>query len=39
MYLYRVLKLGIPRDESIRDLHSIWEPDATWSAFIEQALA
>jgi protein tyrosine phosphatase (PTP) superfamily phosphohydrolase (DUF442 family) len=39
MYLYRVLKLGVPRNEAIWDLLSIWEPDETWSAFIEQALA
>lgn len=38
MYLYRVLRLGVPREEAVWDLLSIWEPDETWSAFIEQAL-
>lgn len=39
MYLYRMLKLGVPREEAVWDMLAIWEPDETWSAFIEQALA
>lgn len=38
MYLYRVLKLGVPREEAVWDLLSIWEPDETWSAFIAKVL-
>ncbi len=38
IYLYRVLRLGVDPDEAIWDLRSIWEPDETWSAFINAAL-
>lgn len=34
LYLYRVLKLGVPREIAERDLLAVWTPDATWSAFI-----
>lgn len=38
IYLYRVLRLGADPDEAIWDLRSIWEPDETWSAFIDTAM-
>ncbi|MEI2691828.1 MAG: protein tyrosine phosphatase family protein [Anaerolineae bacterium] len=38
IYLYRMLRLGAARDEAIRDLRAVWEPDETWSAFIAAAL-
>jgi protein tyrosine phosphatase (PTP) superfamily phosphohydrolase (DUF442 family)/8-oxo-dGTP pyrophosphatase MutT (NUDIX family) len=38
VYLYRVLKLGLPRDTAERDLRAVWEPDAVWSRFIEATL-
>jgi protein tyrosine phosphatase (PTP) superfamily phosphohydrolase (DUF442 family) len=37
IYLYRVLRQSADPDEAIWDLHSIWEPDETWSAFIAAA--
>ena len=39
VFLYRVLKLGVPRDEAERDLLAVWTPDAVWSAFIAERLA
>ena len=36
--LYRVLRLCDDRDEALRDLHAVWQPDETWSAFIASAL-
>lgn len=37
MYLYRVIRLGIPHDTAVWDMHSIWEPDETWSQLIADA--
>ncbi|MFQ4139105.1 protein tyrosine phosphatase family protein [Nodosilinea sp. PGN35] len=39
VYLYRVLCLGVDPEVAIADLHSIWHPNPTWQAFIDQALA
>lgn len=38
IYLYRVIRLGAAHETAVRDLHSIWQPDATWSQFIADAL-
>lgn len=38
MYLYRVLKLGVSREEALWDMLSIWEPDETWAALIAKVL-
>ena len=35
LYLYRTRRLNVPEEEARRDLHSIWEPDETWSAFMK----
>lgn len=39
VYLYRVLRLGIDPSVAQIDLHRIWQPNPTWQAFIDQALA
>lgn len=38
VYLWRVLKKGVPREVAERDLHAVWKPDAVWSAFMAAAL-
>jgi protein tyrosine phosphatase (PTP) superfamily phosphohydrolase (DUF442 family) len=37
--LYRVLRLQWDREQAFALMHEIWEPDATWTAFIEAMLA
>lgn len=38
VFLYRVLREGVPAAEAERDLHAIWEPDEVWSRFIREQL-
>jgi uncharacterized protein (TIGR01244 family) len=38
MYLYRVLRLGWTPETARPDLSAIWQPNATWQAFIAQML-
>lgn len=38
VFLYRVLRQGVPRETAERDLFAVWQPDAVWSAFIEERL-
>ncbi|MHC1781325.1 MAG: protein tyrosine phosphatase family protein [Anaerolineaceae bacterium] len=38
VFLYRVLKLGVPEDAAREDLLSIWEPEGVWQEFIERRL-
>lgn len=37
--LYRMLRLGWNRTEAFELMHSVWEPNAVWAAFIETALS
>jgi protein tyrosine phosphatase (PTP) superfamily phosphohydrolase (DUF442 family) len=37
--LYRVLRLGQHRQQAFELMHSVWEPNAVWAAFIETALS
>jgi protein tyrosine phosphatase (PTP) superfamily phosphohydrolase (DUF442 family)/8-oxo-dGTP pyrophosphatase MutT (NUDIX family) len=39
VYLYRVLRLGVPKAEAARDLGRLWEPDLVWGKFIDDRLA
>lgn len=39
VFLYRVLRLGVPKEEAEADLHRIWQPNATWQTFIDRVLA
>jgi protein tyrosine phosphatase (PTP) superfamily phosphohydrolase (DUF442 family) len=39
VYLYRVIKQGVPEPQARKAMRKIWEPNATWQAFIEEALA
>lgn len=38
VFVYRVLRGEATRVEALRDLKAIWEPDETWSRFIEDRL-
>ena len=38
VFIYRVLRGEATRVEALRDLKAIWEPDETWSRFIEDRL-
>jgi NAD+ diphosphatase len=38
MFLYRVIRQGVPRAEAEPALHRIWTPDAVWQDFIDRAL-
>jgi protein tyrosine phosphatase (PTP) superfamily phosphohydrolase (DUF442 family)/8-oxo-dGTP pyrophosphatase MutT (NUDIX family) len=38
VFLYRVLKLGVPRDEAEAALRTVWEPTGTWRRFIDERL-
>ena len=37
MYLYRVIRLGVPHETAVWDMLWIWEPDEVWSQFIANA--
>jgi len=39
VYLYRVLRLGVPREVAERDLQAVWQPDEVWSRFIAERLS
>ncbi len=39
MALYRILELGWSAAEAQADVLEVWQPDATWRAFMEQILA
>ena len=41
VYLYRTLKLGVSKDEALKDLHAIWDPkeQEQWVSFIVDAEA
>jgi protein tyrosine phosphatase (PTP) superfamily phosphohydrolase (DUF442 family) len=39
MLLYRVIRLGWRLEDALPDLQAIWQPDDTWQAFIDAALA
>ena len=37
--LYGVLRQGADRESAFALMHDLWQPDAVWSAFIDEALA
>ena len=37
--LYHVLRLGQQRQQAFALMHSVWEPNAVWAAFIEAMLS
>ena len=39
MFLYRVLRQGMPLEEARATMRQIWEPNAIWQKFIDAALA
>ncbi|MBF0462567.1 MAG: hypothetical protein HQL87_14380 [Magnetococcales bacterium] len=36
--LYRVLQQGWDQDAAIRAMRTVWQPDATWEAFMAHTL-
>ena len=38
VFLYRVLRHGVPVEEAQATMNQIWQPNATWQAFIDEAL-
>jgi hypothetical protein len=38
VFLYRVLRLGVPQAEAETQLHQIWQPNETWANFIRSQL-
>jgi protein tyrosine phosphatase (PTP) superfamily phosphohydrolase (DUF442 family) len=39
VYLYRVLRQGVPESEARATMNRLWEPNAVWQNFIDKALA
>lgn len=39
VFLYRVLRLGVPMEAARETMRAIWEPEGAWAAFIDEALA
>ena len=39
VYLYRVLKQGVPEDAARATMNQLWEPNKVWQGFIDSALA
>lgn len=39
MFLYRVLRESMPREDALKDLRKIWQPIPHWQQFIERMLA
>jgi protein tyrosine phosphatase (PTP) superfamily phosphohydrolase (DUF442 family) len=39
IFLYRVIRLGVPPDEARGALLQIWQPDDVWRRFVDQALS
>ena len=38
VFLHRIINTGCDPQQAKADLHAIWQPDATWQAFIETTL-
>jgi protein tyrosine phosphatase (PTP) superfamily phosphohydrolase (DUF442 family) len=38
VYLYRVLREGVPEEQARKDMHAIWQPDEVWSQFIAKQI-
>jgi protein tyrosine phosphatase (PTP) superfamily phosphohydrolase (DUF442 family) len=39
VYLYRVIRQGVPPAAAKADLLALWEPNETWQLFIDESLA
>jgi len=39
VYLYRIIRLGVPEPTAKADLLALWQPNETWQAFIDESLA
>lgn len=37
VYLYSLLRLGLPEEEARAPMDAVWEPDGVWAEFIERA--
>ncbi len=38
MALYRILREGWEKDAALAEIRAVWDPDATWAAFVRAAL-
>lgn len=38
VFLYRVLRLGVPAEAAWQDVLAIWEPNPVWQQFVDDAL-
>jgi protein tyrosine phosphatase (PTP) superfamily phosphohydrolase (DUF442 family) len=38
IFLYRVLRLGVPVEEAWQDVLAVWEPNEIWQQFVEDML-
>jgi protein tyrosine phosphatase (PTP) superfamily phosphohydrolase (DUF442 family) len=38
VFLYRVLRLGVPQAEAEKQLYQVWQPDEVWANFIKTEL-
>ena len=38
VFLYRVLKLGVSREQAERDLKAVWQSDMVWAGFVTRML-
>jgi len=39
LYLYRVVREGVPPVQAAQDLHRIWTPNPTWQKLMDQVLS
>jgi protein tyrosine phosphatase (PTP) superfamily phosphohydrolase (DUF442 family)/ribosomal protein S27AE len=39
VYLYRVLRLGVPRETAEVDLRKLWTPEGVWASFVADTLS
>lgn len=39
IFLYRVLRQGVPLEEARATMNQLWEPNAIWQKFIDETLA
>ncbi len=36
VFLYRVLRLGVPVETALQDVLAIWQPDEVWQRFVDE---
>jgi protein tyrosine phosphatase (PTP) superfamily phosphohydrolase (DUF442 family) len=38
VYLYRVIRLGVPQRTALKSMLDVWQPNRVWQRFIDEAL-